>query len=306
MESGGASPMPSASRTSTPTATSTVHSNLSQVTSVDDVADPSLPKKTKICVYCGSSPGKNPVYMQAARDLARVMAENNIGLVYGGGTVGLMGELARSLVALAGPDSVHGIIPEALVRYERDPNYTSRTRAAAAQAKAEGGDTRQLVDSTNGEPKSEVNGASKAKAADGTDGTDGTDSLAIPAEEVFGKTTVVKDMHTRKRIMAQEVLQAGPGSGFIALSGGYGTFEELLETSTWNQLGIHNKGVCVLNINGFYDGLFAWIRTSVDEGFISEGNAGIIVEAKTAEDAILALRDYKVAPSVLKLSWDKQ
>ncbi|KAL1896539.1 hypothetical protein Sste5346_004573 [Sporothrix stenoceras] len=298
MESGGASPMPSASRTSTPTTNATVHSNLSQVTSVDDFADPSVPKKTKICVYCGSSPGKNPVYMQAARDLARVMAENNIGLVYGGGTVGLMGELARSLVALAGPDAVHGIIPEALVRYERDPNYTSRTRAAAAQAKAEGGDTRQLVDNTNGEPATNGN----VNSAPVT----GNDDLAIPAEEIFGKTTVVKDMHTRKRIMAQEVLQAGPGSGFIALSGGYGTFEELLETSTWNQLGIHNKGVCVLNINGFYDGLFSWIRTSVDEGFISEGNSGIIAEAKTAEDAILALRNYQVAPSVLKLSWDKQ
>lgn len=80
MESGGASPMPSASRISTPTTSATVHSNLSQVTSAADIADPSLPKKTKICVYCGSSPGKNPVYMQAARDLARVMAENNIGL----------------------------------------------------------------------------------------------------------------------------------------------------------------------------------------------------------------------------------
>lgn len=215
----------------------------------------------------------------------------------------MMGELARSLVALAGPDSVHGIIPEALVRYERDPTYTSRTRAAAAQAKAEGGDTRQLVDSTNGEGSGDVNGApAAATAATAAHG----DDLAIPAEEIFGKTTVVKDMHTRKRIMAQEVLQAGPGSGFIALSGGYGTFEELLETSTWNQLGIHNKGVCVLNINGFYDGLFSWIRTSVDEGFISEGNSGIIAEAKTAEDAILALRNYQVAPSVLKLSWDKQ
>ena len=72
--------MPSASRTSTPTTSATVHSNLSQVTSAADLADPSVPKKTKICVYCGSSPGKNPIYMQAARDLARVMAENDIGL----------------------------------------------------------------------------------------------------------------------------------------------------------------------------------------------------------------------------------
>lgn len=217
-----------------------------------------------------------------------------------------MGELARSLVALAGPDAVHGIIPEALVRYERDPNYTSRTGAAAAVAKVEGGDTRQLVDSTNGDTNGETHGVANGVTNGTADAKKHSGDLAIPAEEIFGKTTVVKDMHTRKRIMAQEVLQAGPGSGFIALSGGYGTFEELLETSTWNQLGIHNKGVCVLNINGFYDGLFSWIRTSVDEGFISEGNSGIIAEAKTAEDAILALRHYQVSPSVLKLSWDKQ
>ncbi|CAK7224347.1 hypothetical protein SCUCBS95973_005486 [Sporothrix curviconia] len=287
MESGGASPM----QAGTPTSTAPVHSNLSQVTSAADIADPSVPKKTKICVYCGSSPGKNPVYMQAARDLAKVMADNNIGLVYGGGTVGLMGELARSLVALAGPDAVHGIIPEALVRYERDPHYTSRARAEAAVAKAEG------ASATNG---TTANGEANGEVKEDDEG------LAIPAEEVFGKTTVVKDMHTRKRIMAQEVLQAGPGSGFIALAGGYGTFEELLETSTWNQLGIHDKGVCVLNINGYYDGLFSWLKTSVDEGFISEGNASIIAEAKTPEDAIIALREYKVAPSVLKLSWDKQ
>ncbi|CAK7202114.1 hypothetical protein SEUCBS139899_004834 [Sporothrix eucalyptigena] len=293
MESGGASPFQSA----TPTTTAPVHSNLSQVASAADIADPAVPKKTKICVYCGSSPGKNPVYMQAARDLAKVMADNNIGLVYGGGTVGLMGELARSLVALAGPDSVHGIIPEALVRYERDPNYTSRSRAAAAVAKAEAAD--ETNGTTNGNTNGETNGETNGVAKD-------DDDLAIPAEEIFGKTTIVKDMHTRKRIMAQEVLEAGPGSGFIAMSGGYGTFEELLETSTWSQLGIHDKGVCVLNINGFYDGLFSWLRTSVDEGFISEGNSGIIAEAKTAEEAIVALRDYKVAPAVLKLSWGKQ
>ena len=196
-----------------------------------------------------------------------------------------MGEVARTLVSLAGPDSVHGIIPEALVRYERDPNYTSRARAEAAVAEAEAE-------------------AGAASTADST--ATKHEDLAIPAEELFGKTTVVKDMHTRKRMMAQEVLQAGPGSGFIALAGGYGTFEELLETSTWNQLGIHDKGVCVLNVNGYYDGLFSWLRTSVEEGFISEGNASIIAEAKTPEDAIIALRDYKVAPSVLKLSWDKQ
>jgi uncharacterized protein (TIGR00730 family) len=177
-----------------------------------------------------------------------------------------MGEIAKTLVSLSGPDAVHGIIPEALVRYERGSAYgTSET---------------QEKDS-NGTP-------------------------TVPDEQTWGRTTVVKDMHTRKAMMAQEVLAGGPGSGFIALSGGYGTVEELFETATWNQLGIHSRGVCILNINGFYDGILAWVRKSVEEGFIRGGNAKIMVEAKTAEEAITALREYKVSEQVMKLSWGNQ
>ncbi|KAK0635293.1 hypothetical protein B0T17DRAFT_482463 [Bombardia bombarda] len=251
MASGGGSPLPSfpASRTNTP-------SNLSP--------EARSTKRTKICVYCGSSPGFDPAHMEAARALARVMAANDIALVYGGGTVGLMGEVAKTLVSLSGPDAVHGVIPEALVRYERDPTYTST-----------------LV------------------SGDGP-------KLAVPEENIFGRTTVVKDMHTRKQMMAQEVLAGGPGSGFIALSGGYGTLEELFETTTWNQLGIHNRGICVLNINGFYDGIMAWIKMSVTEGFVHGGNGNILAEARTAEDAIKALREYKVSESQYKLSWASQ
>ncbi|KAK0626647.1 lysine decarboxylase family [Immersiella caudata] len=244
MESGGASPYPSipASRISTP-------SNLS----------PDAPRRTKICVYCGAHPGSKPEHLQAARALAEAMAANNICLVYGGGTVGIMGEIARTLVSLSGPDSVHGIIPEALIRYER-----------------------------------------------GNSSVDEKGPPGLPDEQTWGRTTVVKDMHTRKAMMAQEVLAGGPGSGFIALSGGYGTVEELFETATWNQLGIHSRGVCILNINGFYDGILAWIRKSVEEGFIHGGNANILVEAKTAEGAIKALREYKVSEQVMKLSWGSQ
>ncbi|KAK4137621.1 hypothetical protein BT67DRAFT_447390 [Trichocladium antarcticum] len=238
---------------------------MESATSRASTASGAAQKRTKICVYCGSSAGNDPAHAEAARSLARLMAANKIDLVYGGGTVGLMGEVAKTLVALAGPQSVHGIIPEALVRYERDPTYTSK----------------QL--------KSENN-----------------KRLALPEESVFGMTTVVEDMHTRKRMMAQEVIAGGPGSGFIALSGGYGTVEELFETATWNQLGIHNKGICVLNINGFYDGILAWIKNSVGEGFIHGDNKRIIAEAKTPEEAIQALKDYKVSDSVYKLSWGKE
>ncbi|TPX10899.1 uncharacterized protein E0L32_008105 [Thyridium curvatum] len=259
MESGGASPIPTlpASRNSTPAS-----SNL----------NPNAVPRTKICVFCGSSPGHNPAHVQTARQLAKVMADNNIALVYGGGTVGLMGEVAKTLVALSGPDAVHGIIPEALVRYERDPEFTS-TSASATCPKDSNGD-----------------GA----------------VLAVPEERMYGRTTVVRDMHSRKQMMAQEVLAGGPGSGFVALSGGYGTMEELLEIVTWNQLGIHNRGIVVLNVAGFYDGVLNWIRQSVREGFIRAGNADILVEATTAEDAVQALRDYKVPTSVLKLAWGKE
>jgi len=190
--------------------------------------------------------------------------------VYGGGTVGLMGEVAKTLVSLSGPDSVHGIIPEALVRYERDTTYTS---SSATNHEEAGGEERPL---------------------------------AVPEEKVWGRTTVVKDMHTRKKMMAQEVMAGGPGSGFIALSGGYGTLEELFETMTWNQLGIHSKGVCVLNVDGFYNGILDWIKNSVGEGFIHGENANILVEATTAEEAVKALKEYKVSKEVFNLSWGNQ
>ncbi|KAH8652446.1 lysine decarboxylase family [Xylariales sp. PMI_506] len=245
MASGGASPFPTTG--SSPTRNG---SNLNPNAES---------RKIKICVYCGSAAGKNPAHIEAARELGRVMAKNNISLVYGGGTVGLMGEVAKTIVALSGPDAVHGIIPEALVKFERDSTYAG---------------------------KADENG------------------FYLPEQDVYGRTTVVKDMHTRKKMMAQEVLDGAPGSGFIALSGGYGTMEELLETATWNQLGIHNRGVCILNINGFYDGLLQWVQKSVEEGFVKPGNADILVTATNAEDAVLALRDYKNSEQRYNLTWD--
>jgi hypothetical protein len=94
--------------------------------------------------------------MAAARALASVFASQNIKLVYGGGTVGLMGEVARSLVALSGPDAVHGIIPAPLMKYERGPD---------------------------------------SRDEDVREGED------LPKPEIYGRTTVVKDMHTRKQMM---------------------------------------------------------------------------------------------------------
>lgn len=209
--------------------------------------------------------------MAMARSLAQHMASKNISLVYGGGTVGLMGEVARTLVALSGPTSVHGIIPAPLVKYERGPD----SEAASLHSRENGSGTPE-----NG------NG--------------------LPEYNTYGKTTVVKDMHTRKSMMAQEVLAGGPGSGFIALPGGYGTLEELMEVVTWNQLGIHNRGVVVLNVDGYWDGLMQWIKNSVEAGFVGQSNKSIVVDVKTAEEAVQALKDYKLTEGRFKLEWGNE
>jgi uncharacterized protein (TIGR00730 family) len=193
--------------------------------------------------------------MAAARELAQALHAHNISIVYGGGTTGLMGEIARTLVALSGPDSVHGVIPEALIKHEQ-------------------------------------------KGAGSPD--------KLPDKSVYGQTTVVKDMHSRKHLMAKAVIDGGPGGGFVALSGGYGTLEELMEVTTWNQLGIHGRGICVYNVEGYYDGLMAWIMSAVNAGFIAESNSRIVVEAKTGEGVVNALQGYEVAEGRYKLDWTNQ
>jgi len=218
-------------------------------------------KKIRICVFCGASPGKSPAHLDAARALAKEFHKNNISLVYGGGTVGIMGEVARTLVSLSGPTSVHGIIPAPLVKYERGPDSES--------------------------DEISLNGT-------------------LPEYEVYGRTTVVKDMHTRKQLMAKEVIEGAEGSGFVALSGGYGTLEELMEIVTWNQLGIHGRGIVVFNVEGYWDGLLDWIRASVKAGFVSEGNQGIIKEAKSAAEVVTCLRDYEAAKGRFKLEWGNE
>ncbi|KAM3564785.1 hypothetical protein MY1884_000548 [Beauveria asiatica] len=218
------------------------------------------PARTKICVFCGASPGKKPEYVDAARALARAMAANNIDLVYGGGTVGLMGEVAKTLCELRGPDAVHGIIPEALVKWERDGTYAT------------------------------VN----------------ADGRYVPDEARYGRTTVVPDMHTRKKLMAEEVFAGGPGSGFIGLPGGFGTMEELFEVITWNQLGIHQKGIVLLNVSDYWRGMLDLIDTAVDQGFIRDANKNIVLAAKGGDEAIAMLRDYKVSSAIYGLEWGKQ
>ncbi|KAF4985447.1 hypothetical protein FGRMN_11206 [Fusarium graminum] len=180
----------------------------------------------------GSSPGIDPGHIDAAKKLAFALHENNYKLVYGGGTTGIMGAIASTLVQLSGPSAVEGIIPVALAKYEE-----RLTKKSADPSK-------------------------------------------------FGSRTVVKNMHTRKRLMIEAVISGAPGSGFVALSGGYGTLEELLEITTWYQLGIHRCGICVFDVCGFYKSLIDWVRQAAQAGFIGTDDATILRVATTAEDVI--------------------
>lgn len=122
----------------------------------------------------------------------------------------------------------------------------------------------------------------------------------VPDPKLYGQTTLVDDMHTRKRLMARS------SDAFVAMPGGYGTAEELFEVITWNQLGIHEMPIVIFNIDGFYDGLIDWINKAVDSGFIRKGNRDIIVTASTAEEVIEKIENYKVAEGRFNLNWDVQ
>ncbi|KLJ08455.1 hypothetical protein EMPG_16113 [Blastomyces silverae] len=126
---------------------------------------------------------------------------------------------------------------------------------------------------------------------------------SLLGESEYGLTTLVPDMHTRKRIMAQKVMEGGPGSGFVTLAGGFGTLEEAMEMVTWNQLGIHNCGIVLLNIDGYWDGLLQWVEKSVESGFVHKANKGILVECRSVEEVLGALRDYRLSEGRYKLDW---
>lgn len=106
--------------------------------------------------------------------------------------------------------------------------------------------------------------------------------------------------------MADMVERGGPGSGFIALSGGYGTLEELMEVVTWNQLGIHDRGICAYNVEGYWDDILSWVGKAVGAGFVQKGNRHILVEGKNAEECVKKLRDYRLTDGRLDLDWSDE
>ncbi len=170
-----------------------------------------------LCVYCGSGPGTDPVFINDAMQLGHAMADNGIRLIYGGGNVGLMGTVARAVIERGG--EVTGIIPEFL----RD-----------------------------------------------------REMMLEEAQE----TIVVPDMHTRKRLMFERA------DAFVALPGGIGTLEELVEQLTWAQLGQHTKPILMLNTLNFWKPLLVLLAHMRDYGFIRPGLEVRYLVAERTEDIL--------------------
>jgi uncharacterized protein (TIGR00730 family) len=178
----------------------------------------------RLCVYCGSSAGKNPGYSQAAQQLAEELVKRGIGLVYGGASIGIMGLLADAVLANQG--EVVGVIPQALV--DKEVSHTGLT---------------DLI--------------------------------------------IVSSMHERKAMMADL------SDGFIALPGGLGTLEELFEILTWAQLGFHQKPCGLLNIDGYYDGLTAFLNHAVEEEFVKPIHRSMLRVERCPIDLLDAFSNYQ-------------
>ncbi len=173
----------------------------------------------RVCVYCGSSQGQDPHYVAAARRFGEILAANGVGLVFGCGSIGLMGTIARAVHDCGG--EVIGVIPEFLKVKER---------------------------------------------------------LFADADEVI----ITNDMHERKRLMFERA------DAFVALPGGVGTLEEVVEQLTWAQLGRHTKPILIANIAGFWDPLLAMFDDMLKVGFLHGRQLGYLV-ADDVEEILPAL-----------------
>jgi uncharacterized protein (TIGR00730 family) len=174
-----------------------------------------------VCVYCGSSAGTEPAFGEAAGQFGKILAESGVRLVYGGGSVGLMGILADAVVTHGGKAT--GIIPDFLTQRERP---------------------RRL------------------------------------GQELI----VTRDMHERKRTMFDRA------DAFVALPGGIGTLEELVEQLTWAQLGRHRKPILIANINGYWDPLLTLVAHMRERDFVPESLAVNFLVAERVEDILPILR----------------
>ncbi|KAF9664891.1 hypothetical protein SADUNF_Sadunf16G0065100 [Salix dunnii] len=229
-------------------------------------------KFKRICVFCGSSSGKKASYQEAAVELAKELVDRRIDLVYGGGSLGLMGLVSQAVHDEYYPLKVcgqllFGSFLSSLV-HELDKAICFGPRNVSVTL---------LCNNTVRKKVTEKGGRKVIPRS------------LMPREvtgEPVGEVRAVSDMHQRKAEMARQA------DAFIALPGGYGTLEELLEVITWAQLNIHQKPVGLLNVDGFYNSLLSFIDKAVDEGFISPTARRIIVSAPTATQLVRQLEVY--------------
>jgi uncharacterized protein (TIGR00730 family) len=186
----------------------------------------------RVCVFCGSSPGARPAYAEVTADLARVLAAEGLGLVYGGAGVGLMATLADTVLDEGG--EVIGVIPRALVEKEIAHSGVSDLR-------------------------------------------------------------VVDSMHERKALMADL------SDAFVALPGGLGTLEELLEIFTWAQLGLHHKPCALLDVEGYYAGLADFLAHAVEERFLREEHRAMLIVEREPRALIDRLNRFE--PGGVQPKW---
>ena len=183
-----------------------------------------------LCLFCGSSPGRDERYLAAARELGRLLAGEGIRMVFGGGRVGLMGAAADAALAAGG--SVIGVIPRML--WDREVGHSGLT-----------------------------------------------------------ELHVVETMHERKARMVEL------SDAFIALPGGIGTLDELFETWTWGQLGIHRKPFGLLNVAGYFDSLLAFLDHVSEERFLPTQHRAMLVTDERPGPLLDRLRDFR-PPTVEK------
>jgi uncharacterized protein (TIGR00730 family) len=188
-----------------------------------------MSKINAICVYCGSSPGADPAFVEAARGFGKILAKSGIRLVYGGGSIGLMGALASAVIHHGG--TATGIIPEFLTAKERP--------------------------------------------------------LRLAQEQI-----ITRDMHERKQTMFNRA------DAFVALPGGIGTLEELIEQMTWAQLGRHKKPILIANINGFWDPLLVLLDHMRALALVPPPAKGVeLLVADRIDDILPKLREVAFAVS---------
>lgn len=185
----------------------------------------------RICVFTGSNRGVRPEYEVAARTLALELVKRDLGLVYGGASVGLMGVLADSVLTAGG--EVFGVIPRGLFRQE-------------------------------------------------------------VAHKGLTQLHEVSSMHERKALMADL------SDGFIALPGGFGTFDELFETITWAQLGLHNKPIGLLNIAGYFAPLLALVVHASSEGFIPSLHQSLVMHEENPGNLLDRFAAYSPPAKISK------